>query len=109
MDEILLERAADNCQPDSWHRAAPLLSGLHIDDDAQPAIVTAWLAQALPSALRDARLLVSKMAAQPWRIEVVSREHMVVSLLDNSRWNLHLHELPEHHVHHIERADRAVA
>jgi hypothetical protein len=109
MDEILIARAAQRCQPDSWHRAAPRLSGLRIDDDAQPEIVARWLAKALPSAMSDARQLLMKMAAQPWRIEVVTREHMVVSLLDKSRWNLHLHALPEHHVHHIEHVGSAAA
>ena len=109
MDEILIERAADRCQPDSWHRAAPQLSGLCIDDDAQPEIVAQWLTRALPVAARESRQLLVKMASQPWRIEVVTRDHMVVSLLDRSRWNLHLHELPEHHVHHIERVGSATA
>jgi len=109
MDETLLQRAADNCQPDSWHRAAPQLAGLRIEDDAQPEVVTRWLELSLPGALRQARQLVAKMASQPWRIEVLSREHVVVSLLDKSRWDLHLHELPEHHVHDIERAERTAA
>jgi hypothetical protein len=109
MDDVLRARVASLCQPDAWHYAAPRLAGLHIADDAEPGTVADWLADAHAFAMRDARLLLARMASQPWRVEVPAADRVVVRLTDGSAWDLHLRALPERHVGRIERRESGKA
>jgi len=102
MDDVLRARVAGQCQPDAWHYAAPRLAGLHIDEGAEPGIVADWLAGAHPSAMREARLLLARMASQRWRVAMPAADRIVVRLSDGSTWDLHLRVLPERHVGRIE-------